>query len=115
MFFITNRAFVEGNASAEMRKVAFELNNNEAGQPSTSAGARRQKSLVELGSDTHEGNAQGRRTPKCSSTCNDSAQFPEITCSQLRKKSACSDYRTRISWIGPGHLPCDNPNPSRFP
>ena len=32
MFFITNRSFAEGNRSAEMRKVNFDLDNNEASQ-----------------------------------------------------------------------------------
>ncbi len=32
MFFITNRSFAEGNRTAEMRKVNFDLDNNEASQ-----------------------------------------------------------------------------------
>ena len=54
MFFLTNRAFNEGNKSAEMRKVTFDLDNNEAPQSIYFCWRDdAKKAYVELGSENY--------------------------------------------------------------
>lgn len=78
MFFITNRPFIEGNKSSEMRKVSFELDNNEAAQSVYFCwrdGTK--KAYVELGSENFMKAMRKSPARQMLFYIHDSAQFPE--------------------------------------
>ncbi|SNR81845.1 Alpha/beta hydrolase of unknown function [Humidesulfovibrio mexicanus] len=111
MFFITNRAFVEGNASAEMRKVAFELNNNEAGQSVYFCWRDdAKKAYVELGSDNFMKAMRKAATRQVLFYLHDSAQFPEEQVFPTAEKlQALFDEQDKnLVDVVPVIWPCDN-------
>lgn len=78
MFFITNRAFAEGNKSTEMRKVSFDLDNNEAGQSVYFCWRDdAKKAYVELGSENFMKAMRKSPARQVFFYLHDSAQLPE--------------------------------------
>lgn len=78
MFFITNRAFIEGNKTTEMRKVSFDLDNNEAGQSVFFCWRDdAKKAYVELGGENFMKALRKSQARQVLFYLHDSAQLPE--------------------------------------
>lgn len=113
MFFITNRAFVEGNTSAEMRKVSFELSNNEAGQSVYFCWRDdAKKAYVELGSDNFMKAMRKTAARQVLFYLHDSAQFPEEHVFPTAEKLQIlfNEQDKNLVDVVPVLWPCDNGN-----
>lgn len=78
MFFITNRALVEGNRTTEMRKITFDLDNNEAGQSVFFCWRDdAKKACVELGGENFMKALRKSPARQILFYVHDSAQLPE--------------------------------------
>lgn len=113
MFFITNRAFVEGNKTTDMRKVSFDLDNNEAGQSVFFCWRDdAKKAYVELGSDNFMKAMRKSPARQILFYLHDSSQMPEEhifpTVEKLQK--LFDDQDKGLVDVVPVIWPCDNGN-----
>ncbi len=111
MFFITNRAFVEGNKSAEMRKVTFDLQNNEAAQSVYFCWRDdAKKAYVELGSENFMKAVRKAPSRQVLFYIHDSAHLPEDHIFPIAEKlqRLFDDQDKGLVEVIPVIWPCDN-------
>lgn len=111
MFFLTNRAFHEGNKSAEMRKVTFDLDNNEAPQSIYFCWRDdAKKAYVELGSENFMKAMRKSASRQILFYIHDSAQLPEEHIFPIAEKmQAHFDAQDKgLVEVVPVIWPCDN-------
>ena len=111
MFFITNRALAEGNKSAEMRKISFDLDNNEAGQSVYFCWRDdAKKAYVELGGGNFMKAIRKSPARQVLFFVHDSAQLPEEHIFPTAEKlQALFDQQDKgLVDVVPVIWPCDN-------
>lgn len=111
MFFITNRAFVEGNKTAEMRKVTFDLQNNEAAQSVYFCWRDdAKKAYVELGSENFMKAVRKAPSRQVLFYIHDSAHLPEDHIFPIAEKlqRLFDDQDKGLVEVIPVIWPCDN-------
>ena len=111
MFFITNRAFVEGNRSTEMRKVSFDLDNNEAGQSVFFCWRDdAKKANVELGSENFMKALRKSAGRQILFYLHDSAQLPEEDIFPMAEmlQQLFDEQDKNLVDVVPVIWPCDN-------
>lgn len=111
MFFLTNRAFHEGNKTSEMRKVTFDLDNNEAPQSIYFCWRDdAKKAYVELGSDNFMKAMRKSAYRQILFYIHDSTQFPEediFPAAELLQKMFDAQDKGLVEVV-PVIWPCDN-------
>ena len=111
MFFITNRPFVEGNKSSEMRKVSFDLDNNEAAQSVYFCWRDdAKKAYVELGNENFMKAMRKSPARQVLFYIHDSAQFPEehIFPASEKLQALFDEQDKGLVDVVPVIWPCDN-------
>ncbi|PKN09291.1 MAG: hypothetical protein CVU73_05175 [Deltaproteobacteria bacterium HGW-Deltaproteobacteria-8] len=111
MFFITNRPFVEGNKSNDMRKVSFDLDNNEASQSVYFCWRDdSKKAYVELGSENFMKAMRKSPARQILFYIHDSAQLPEehIFPVAERLQALFDEQDKGLVDVVPVIWPCDN-------